>query len=230
MKNKEWHSRLSVFFFLLTVVLALFSWIGNVYGADGIQSLLSTEGIRWVLGHVLENYVQTPALAVVLVLFMGVGVGLRSGLYDALRRFWYKGKLLSRRERRALTLSLGVLGVYLLGVGIMMLLPWNLFLSVTGSWAHSPFSKGCVYLFSLGLGLAGMVYGYITNVYRNLWDVIQGMSFLIARQASYLVTLFFVVQFFSSLEYVGWITYLGWPEEVMEVVFQLCCYLPVLLF
>ena len=27
--------------------------------------------IRWVLGHVVENYVQTPALGVVLVLLMG---------------------------------------------------------------------------------------------------------------------------------------------------------------
>ena len=230
MKNKEWHSRLSVFFFLLTIALALFSWIGNVYGMSGIQSLLSTEGIRWVLGHVMENYVQTPALGMVLILFMGVGIGLRSGLYDAIRRFLYKGKLLSRRERRALTLSLGVLGLYLMSLGIVRLLPWNLFLSVTGGWAHSPFSKGCIYLLSLGIGLSGMVYGYITNIYRTLWDVVQGMSFLIARQSSYFVTLFFVVQFFSSLEYVGWIAYLGCSEEVMEVIFQLCCYLPMFLF
>ena len=230
MKNKEWHSRLSVFFFLLTIALALFSWIGNVYGMSGIQSLLSTEGIRWVLGHVMENYVQTPALGMVLILFMGVGIGLRSGLYDAIRRFLYKGKLLSRRERRALTLSLGVLGLYLMSLGIVMLLPWNLFLSVTGGWVHSPFSKGCIYLLSLGIGLSGMVYGYITNIYRTLWDVVQGMSFLIARQSSYFVTLFFVVQFFSSLEYVGWIAYLGCSEEVLEVIFQLCCYLPMFLF
>ena len=116
MKNKEWHSRLSVFFFLLTIALALCSWIGNVYGVSGIQSLLSTEGIRWVLGHVIGNYVQALALGMVLILFMGVGIGLRSGLYDALRRFLNKGKLLSKRERRALTLSLGVLGVYLLSL------------------------------------------------------------------------------------------------------------------
>ena len=119
MKSKEWHSRLSVFFFLLTIALALFSWIGNVYGMSGIQSLLSTEGIRWVLGHVMENYVQTPALGMVLILFMGVGIGLRSGLYDAIRRFLYKGKLLSRSERRALTLSLGVLGLYLISRNAM---------------------------------------------------------------------------------------------------------------
>ena len=230
MKSNRFSSTLSIVFFLLTLALALFSWIGNVYGMSGIQSLLSTEGIRWVLGHVMENYVQTPALGMVLILFMGVGIGLRSGLYDAIRRFLYKGKLLSRRERRALTLSLGVLGLYLMSLGIVMLLPWNLFLSVTGGWAHSPFSKGCIYLLSLGIGLSGMVYGYITNIYRTLWDVVQGMSFLIARQSSYFVTLFFVVQFFSSLEYVGWIAYLGWSEEVLEVIFQLCCYLPVFLF
>ena len=69
MKSSRWHSWLSITFFLLTVALALFSWIGSVYGMGGVQSLLSAEGIRWVLGHTLENYVQAPALGMVLVFF-----------------------------------------------------------------------------------------------------------------------------------------------------------------
>ena len=227
MKSSRWHSRLSITFFLLTVALALFSWIGSVYGMGGVQSLLSAEGIRWVLGHTLENYVQAPALGMALVFFMGLGVGVRSGLYDASRRFVQKGKMISRKERRALTLAVFVFSLFGVLIGVSLFLPWNLFWGVTGGWLHSPISKGIVYLLSVGIGLAGMVYGYVADVYRSMSDVVKGMSCLIARRASFFVTLFFVVQFFSSLEYVRLMAYLQWPEAVMSVIYQICSFVPV---
>lgn len=227
MKSSRWHSRLSVTFFLLTLALALFSWVGSVYGVGEVQSLLSAEGIRWVLGHTLENYVQAPALGMVLVFFMGLGIGVRSGLYDVLRRFIQKGKMVSRKERRALVLAVSVFALFLILVGVSLLLPWNLFLGVTGSWLHSPISKGGIYLLSVGIGVAGMVYGYVADVYRSLSDVVKGMSCLIARKASFFVTLFFVVQFFSSLEYVRLAAYLQCPEEVVSVICQLCSFIPM---
>ncbi len=227
MKSSQWHSRVSITFFLLTLVLALFSWIGSVYGMGEVQSLLSAEGIRWVLGHTLENYVQAPALGMVLVFFMGLGVGVRSGLYDALRRFLQKGKMISRKERRALVLSVSVFVLLGVLVGISLFLPWNLFWGVTGGWLHSPISKGMVYLLAVGVGLAGMIYGYVADVYRNLSDVLQGMSCLIARRASFFVTLFFVVQFFSSLEYVRLAEFLHCPEDILAVIYQLCCFIPM---
>ena len=61
MKSKLHNLNGAVFFFLLTLLVAFFSWIGSVYGGNEVQSLLSAEGIRWSLGHIVENYVQTPA-------------------------------------------------------------------------------------------------------------------------------------------------------------------------
>ena len=81
MKNNLCNSRLSIFFFLMTFALALFSWVANIYGWGEIQSLLSAEGIRWLLGHVVENYVTCPALGIVLILLMGLGIAVHSGLY-----------------------------------------------------------------------------------------------------------------------------------------------------
>jgi len=227
MKSSQWHSRLSLAFFLMTLVLALFSWVGSVYGLGEVQSLLSAEGVRWLLGHTLENYVQTPALGISLVLFMGLGVGYRSGLYDALRRFLHKEKMLSRKERRALTLAVAIVLLLGIGVGVSLFLPWNLFWGVTGGWLHSPISKGVVYLLSVGVGLVGMVYGYAADVYRKLSDVFQGMSDLIVRRAPFFVTLFFVVQFFEALEYVRLAESLHCPKEFVEVVYQVCCFVPV---
>lgn len=229
MKSNAWHGRFSLTFFLLTVLLALFSWIGSVYGAGEVQSLLSAEGIRWMLGHVVENYVQTPALGLVLVLFMGLGVGIRAGLYDVLKRFCRKEKLLSRKERRALLMSAIAFGLFVALIVVALLLPWNFLYGVTGSWEHSPIAKGWSYLLSVGIGLSGMVYGYVSDVFRNLADVVRGMSLLISRLASYFVTLFFVVQFFSSLAYTGLAEWIGLPNGVVEVLFQLFCYLPLLM-
>ena len=201
MKSNRFSSTLSIVFFLLTLALALFSWIGSIYGLGEVQSLLSAEGIRWVLGHVVENYVQSPVLGIVLILFMGVGIVFRSGLYDAVKRFAGRNKLLSRKERRALTLAVGVLLLYFAMLVMSMFLPWNLYWNITGGWLHSPFSKGLVYLLSIGMGLGGMVYGYVSDTFRRLSDVVEGMSLLIAERSFTFVSLFFIIQFFSSLEY-----------------------------
>ena len=201
MKSNRFSSTLSIVFFLLTLALALFSWIGSIYGLGEVQSLLSAEGIRWVLGHVVENYVQSPVLGIVLILFMGMGIVLRSGLYDAVKRFAGRNKLLSRKERRALTLAVGVLLLYFAMLVMSMFLPWNLYWNITGGWLHSPFSKGLVYLLSIGMGLGGMVYGYVSDTFRRFSDVVEGMSLLIAERSFTFVSLFFIIQFFSSLEY-----------------------------
>ena len=220
---------ISVLFFLLTLALVLFSWIGSIYGWGEVQSLLSADGIRWALGHVMENYVQCTALGLVLVLLMGVGVGVKGGLYDALRRLFKRGKLLSRKERRALNLALIVWVVYVLLVVAMFLLPWNFLLGVTGSWFHSPFAKGFVYILSLGIGCSGMVYGYVSDTYHRIEDVVMGMSCLVARSAPYFVTLFFVVQFFSCLKYSHLAEWMGMNSKIISVFYQLCCYFPLML-
>ena len=229
MKSSQWHSRLSVSFFLLTLALALFSWVGSVYGVGEVQSLLSAEGVRWVLGHVVSNYVQMPALGVALILLMGFGIVQRSGLYDVLKRLFRKEGKLSRKERRALTVSFIALAIYAVLIGVCLLLPWNLLLGVTGSWLYSPLVKGSVYLLSVGVGLAGVIYGYATDTFRCVDDCVKGMRVLIAHRASFFVTLFFVVQFFSSLSYTNLVAWLHVPDGVVEILFQICCYLPLFL-
>lgn len=217
-------------FFMLTVVLAFFSWIGSIYGLGEVQSLLSAEGVRWVLGHVVENYVQSPALGIVLILFMGLGIGARAGLFEVLHRLFRKERQLSRKERRALTLASGVLGVYLSLVLIALMLPWNFLQSVTGSWLNSPLSKGGVYILSMGVGLSGMVYGYVSGAYRSLSDVVEGMASLVASRASYFVSLFFVVQFFSSLMYTRLAEWAGLSNDSLNMIYICFCFFPLLIF
>lgn len=229
MKNSMSCSRLSVFFFCLTLALALFSWIGSIYGLGEVQSLLSAEGIRWVLGHVVENYVLCPALGIMLVCLMGAGIVFRSGLYEVLMRLCRKEKQLSRKERRALSLALMTLGVYALLVTLTLFLPWNFLLGITGAWHHSPFSKGLVYILSLGVGFSGMVYGLVSDTFRKVDDAVAGMSCMISRLSPGFVTLFFVVQFFSFLEYSRLAEWMGVSSGWMDILCLLFCFLPFLL-
>ena len=223
MKSNRFSSTLSIVFFLLTLALALFSWIGSIYGLGEVQSLLSAEGIRWVLGHVVENYVQSPVLGIVLILFMGMGIVLRSGLYDAVKRFAGRNKLLSRKERRALTLAVGVLLLYFAMLVMSMFLPWNLYWNITGGWLHSPFSKGLVYLLSIGMGLGGMVYGYVSDTFRRFSDVVEGMSLLIAERSFTFVSLFFIIQFFSSLEYTHLAEWMNVDDSILRGLYVVSC-------
>ena len=230
MKSNRFSSTLSIVFFLLTLALALFSWIGSIYGLGEVQSLLSAEGIRWVLGHVVENYVQSPILGMVLILFMGLGIVRRSGLYDVVKRFAGRNKMVSRKERRALTLSVGVGMLYVAVLILSMLLPWNLYWNITGGWLHSPFSKGLVYLLSVGIGLVGMVYGYVADSFRRLSDVVEGMSTLIADRSFCFVSLFFVIQFFSSLGYTRLMEWMNVDEGILMVFYGISCVLSLFQF
>lgn len=223
MKNKTYVSYWTVTFFLMTVSLVLLSWIANLYGWNSVQSLLSEEGIRWSMNHVISDYVNAPALAIVLVMFMGVGIGVRSGFYDVWRRMFRKGKYLSGKERRALMLSVISGLCYVLVV--ILSLPFMK--SVTDSFYHSPFQKGFFYILSLGLGMMGIIYGYASNRFHRINQVVDGMSFLISRYAEYFVALFFVVQFFSILSYTCFPEWLYVDATIVDVLFQVCCYLPV---
>lgn len=227
MKTKVAYTGWSAAFFLLTLVLALFSWVGSIYGVGEVQSLLGVEGVRWLLGHVVSNYVQTPALGVVLILLMGMSIVVRSGMWDALKRFCQPGRLLSSKERRALVVSVGLLVVYVLLVLVAILMPWNIGQSVVGSWLHSPFAKGVAYVFSLGIGLSGMIYGYASDSFRHWSDVFGAMSSLITRHASYFVALFFISQFFASFVYVRMDEWLGVSPDILSVVTLFISYLPL---
>ena len=62
MKSKYYSLIPLLYFFLLTVAVALFSWIGSIYGLGKVQSLLSPEGIRWELRHAMGNFVQDTGI------------------------------------------------------------------------------------------------------------------------------------------------------------------------
>ena len=224
MKSRHtfWHP--ATLFLALTCLVVLLSWILEVYGVQAVcadtgevfrlRSLLSPEGIRWMLRHVVSNFMEFPPLGLVLMIVTGMGMLIHSGLGDACLRRWpllgrWMGRCtsavsvraLSHKERRALQSACVAGGVY---VGILLFAtfsPWGILRSVSGGLIRSPFMEGLPFLFALGCTLMGAFYGCIVGRYRRDTDVVEGLVFLARPLMFGLLVAFFASQMFACMDY-----------------------------
>lgn len=78
-------------FFILSVLIVILSAIFSGISAEvvmrtgeveskSIQSLLSTEGIRWMFTHAVDNFIHFRPLGPVLTVMIGIGIAERTGL------------------------------------------------------------------------------------------------------------------------------------------------------
>lgn len=228
MKNRNYMHPASLFIVLLIAII-ICSWIGCGYGCQGVQSLLSVDAVRWTLRHTQDNFMYSPALAVTCMLFFGTGLVVHSGLGDALHRLLTHDKILSRKQKRALVLT-GIAGsAYVALCCLLVWGPWGIVRSVTGRFEGSPLEDGILVVISLGIGLCGIIYGFAVDTYRRDKDVYQGMSCLFSTFAEYFVSLFFIEQFFASLEYSGLTEFLGLPVEFVSLLYIISCIIPIFL-
>lgn len=118
MKNKWRMPHPATMFFLLTLAVIFLSWIFDVYGLSvyqpqtgteiRVQSLLSPEGIRWLLRHVVTNFTGFAPLGLVIVAMFGIGVAQHSGFIDACIRKGIRGQ---QRNPWSIVLSVIILGL-----------------------------------------------------------------------------------------------------------------------
>jgi len=122
------------------------------------------------------------------------------GVYEGQVRF-EEYKPLSRRERRAVLLSLIIGLVYLAVILWATFSSWGLLRSVNGGLIRSPFIVGILFIISFGAGLMGMVYGFVSGRYRTDTDVIDGLAQPMKLLGVYFVIAFFAAQMFACFEY-----------------------------
>lgn len=118
MKNNKRHiPHPATMFLILTMAVVFLSWIFDIYGLSvtlpqtgeeiRVQSVLSPEGIRWLLRHVITNFTGFAPLGMVIVAMFGIGVAQHSGFIDACIRCGIRGK----QEKRKIILWVIVLGL-----------------------------------------------------------------------------------------------------------------------
>lgn len=178
---------------LAQLLLILTSWVWSAaMPLSGVRSMLSSEGVRWYLGHFAE-LMASPVLVWILLGAMAYGAVIRC-------RNSLEGN--SYRSSRARIISAGFLVVY---VGIVLLLtvfPHAVLLSASGLLWPSPFSASLVPITAFGILLAAILYGVIAGTFQTLSEIYDSLVYGLCRCASLLPIYILFMQLFESFRFV----------------------------
>ena len=175
------------------LLLMLVSWLlSAAIPTSGVRSLLSSEGLRWFLGH-FSDVLGTPLLLCLLLLLMAYGCLKRCGILH------FKS---SYRQNRALIITLSLLFVYVGVIVLLVMMPHAVLLSATGLLWPSPFSAAIVPMLAFGTTLLCAVYGYVSGTYCNMSDVYQSLISGIREGAPFLLFYVLLGQLYYSLQYI----------------------------
>ena len=213
----------TLFFAALLVVMALsqvaevagWSVTKTVPGEGGpttetvlARGLLDSDGLWWLLAHLVENFVQFPPLGLVLVAMLGIGVAERSGLLPALIE-----RSMNRVPGSLVTpvlLLVGILSSLTLDAGYVVLPP--LAAALYASLGRSP-------LAGIAVAFAGVSAGFSANlVITGLDPLLAGLSTAGARllDADYQVAVtanwWFMIASTLILPLAGWGITARWVE------------------
>jgi aminobenzoyl-glutamate transport protein len=123
------------------------------------NNLLSSDGIWWLISHLVKNFIQFPPLGIVLVGMLGIGVAERSGFIPALL-----GKLAEKIPGQTLTpamMFLGIISSVGLDAGYVVLPPIAAALYLAAG--RSP-------LAGIAVSFAGISAGFSANVILTAVD------------------------------------------------------------
>ena len=199
MTNK-YHQRLGSLCLLVIIaetLLVILSWLLSALRVEGVRSLLSSEGIRWFFSS-FNDLVASPVLVWLLLLMCALGCLQKSRVTSIFRGT----KAISFRDRLALYVAIAFLLIYGVIIILLTLMPHAILLSATGHLFPSAFSRSLVPIISFGICVFSVSFGLMAGVMRNLSDILQALSFGIAKGAPLLVFYLFAVQLVGCLRFV----------------------------
>jgi len=132
---------------------------GNEGEMIAVNSLLSGEGLRYIVSNLVTNFTEFPPLGVVLVAILGVGIAERSGLLEAMMR-----GMVMNASPRMVTLTIvftGVVSNTASELGYVVLVP--LAAMIFHSLGRHP-------LAGLAAAFAGVSAGYSANLFIGTVD------------------------------------------------------------
>ena len=212
---------------LLTIIVAILSWIGGIYGWNGVNNMLCGEGLRYGLHSATSVYVDCPFLGPVLFMSFGIGLFNHSRLWKLCTELFKGIRKPSRKERRAAAFAIIYACLYILLMALLAFGPSHIVRSVTGSLSGSALASGSWLLLAFGIGSMSVVYAYAVDFYKSHFDIVLGMAHGVRIFGSYFVTLFFVCQLFSVVSYTGIVHPLSIPDDWVTYIYYICCLLPL---
>ena len=198
--TSKYHQRLGwlcLVTFIAETLLVILSWLLSAMRVEGVRSLLSSEGIRWFFSS-FNDLIASPVLVWLLVLMCALGCLQKSRVTTI---FGGK-KSINFRDRLALYVALAFLLIYVVIILLLTLMPHAILLSATGHLFPSAFSRSLVPIIAFGICIFSVAFGLMAGVMRNLSDILQALSFGIAKGAPLLVFYLFAVQLVGCLRFV----------------------------
>ncbi|HWO97242.1 MAG TPA: AbgT family transporter [Bacillus sp. (in: firmicutes)] len=171
----------ALIFIYLTVIVMIASWLLNLLGTSIIQpgtekelavkSLLSAEGIQYILASVLSNFIEFKPLGLVLVFTLGVGLAEKAGLFEAAIK-----KTLVKAPKSIITYSvifIGIMGSVAADSAYIIVPP--IAAMIFQLFGRNPIA-------GLAAGIAGTGCGFTANIFVSSFDaMLAGISTQIAQ-------------------------------------------------
>jgi len=211
-------AKIPIIYITIAFVIAIVSWMGNIYGLD-VRNLLSADGIKWFVEHFIGNIYASP-LSAILILLMSLGVCVESRIFVCM-----KGHV-SPKRRYALRFTLVILLVYCLVILLLTFGTPSILLSVFGTYSNSPLSKGILGLILLGLLILGNSYGFLSGRFLEIDDFISAHCALVKKCAPYFITVVAASQLTAFIDYV----FCGMPNVWMQTISFFLYYSPLALY
>lgn len=182
---------------LAEVMLIILSWLLSAAMMEGVRSLLSSQGIRWYFGS-FTSIMASPLLVWLLLLLSAWGCLQQSGAVALCRQ---QGPI-TYRERIALRVAFIFLMIYVAIIALLTLMPHAILLSSTGQLFPSAFSRSLVPIVAFGVMLFSVSFAMMAGHVRTLAEILQFLSFGIAKGAPLIIVLFLLIQLYESIRFV----------------------------
>jgi len=198
MKTDKMFAYVALLTMLLQVVVVVVSWlITAAYPGLEMRSLLSGEGIRWLVGRFVYN-LTSPILVCILLLAVSLGTVNHSGLWPALRKIKHR----DYRERLALRFVMVEVLAFTIIMLMLTAIPHAILLNVTGHAFPSSFSAGIVPMTSLLLCVASFTYGFTTDNLHSVVEAFKLMTHGVKVAAPVFVVYIMIAELYHSVCFV----------------------------
>ena len=202
-RTGKYTARLALALGVSQLVAVLGSWIFKAVNPElPIRSLLSAEGIRWMVGSIGDN-LAGRGLVWLLLGSMAFGSVKFCGILDVPRKW----KAMSFWDRFGLMVALAELLVIVVLTLLLTVLPHAVLLGVTGNLYPSSFSKSFFFIVCLSVCLISVSFGVVSSRLRSLEEVcdclVAGIAYTLPLWLIYVLA----IELYASLQFIFVLSY-----------------------
>ena len=202
-RTGKYIARLALVLGVFQLIAVLGSWIFKAVNPElPIRSLLSAEGIRWMVGSIGDN-LAGRGLVWLLLGSMAFGSVKFCGILDVPRKW----KAMSFWDRFGVMVALAELLVIVVLTLLLTVLPHAVLLGVTGNLYPSSFSKSLFFIVCLSVCLISVSFGVVSSRLRSLEEVcdclVAGVAYTLPLWLIYVLA----IELYASLQFIFVLSY-----------------------